>query len=276
MSTLNKILDAPKIHPFLKWAGGKRWFVEQHSYLLANEYKRYIEPFVGSGAVFFNLLPGKAILNDKNKRLIETYKAIKNEWRAVENILRLHHEKHSKDYYYEIRKQVMTTMEARAAQFIYLNRTCWNGLYRVNKNGEFNVPIGTKQNVILATDNFESISIQLKNTNLIAGDFEAVIDNAEDGDFLFIDPPYTVKHNYNGFVKYNESIFSWDDQIRLRDATQRAVNRGAKALITNACHESIKQLYAGVGEISILNRASVIAGKPSARGRFEEMVIKCY
>lgn len=250
--------------------------MEKHAHLLADEYDRYIEPFVGGGAVFFSLLPTKAILCDKNERLIETYGAIKNDWKKLESILRIHHRKHSKEYFYEIRRKKMRTPTTRAAQFIYLNRTCWNGLYRVNKSGEFNVPIGTKSNVLLASDDFESISWHLKNTELVAGDFELAINEAESGDFLFIDPPYTVKHNYNGFLKYNENIFSWDDQIRLRNTVQRAIERGAKALITNACHDSIKQLYADIGEIFILNRASVIAGKPSARGRYEEMVIKCY
>lgn len=262
--------------PFLKWAGGKRWLVEKHSNLLNIEYERYIEPFLGSGAVFFSLLPESAILCDKNERLIEVYESIKNHWEKVANLLRGHHRNHSKDYYYQVRLKKMRTPETRAAQFIYLNRTCWNGLYRVNKKGEFNVPIGTKQNVILSTDNFEKIALHLKNTELISCDFEVVLDKAGQGDFVFVDPPYTVKHNYNGFLKYNESIFSWDDQIRLRYAVERAVSRGAKVLVTNACHESIKRLYENLGEIATLSRASVIAGKSTARGRYEEVVIKCY
>ncbi|MGO3890107.1 MAG: DNA adenine methylase [Paenalcaligenes sp.] len=262
--------------PFLKWAGGKRWFVEKHSHLLPKEYKRYIEPFVGSGAVFFNLLPKESILCDKNERLIETYFAIKTRWNKVEKLLKTHHLRHSKDYYYAIRSKKMRTLESRAAQFIYLNRTCWNGLYRVNKNGEFNVPIGTKKNAILSTDNFETVSTSLSNSFLISSDFENVVDMAENDDFLFIDPPYTVKHNQNGFLKYNENIFSWDDQIRLRDSIDRAISRGVKVLVTNACHESIRTLYNGMGEMLILNRASVIAGKSTARGRYEEIIIKCY
>ncbi|EPG8383838.1 Dam family site-specific DNA-(adenine-N6)-methyltransferase [Pseudomonas aeruginosa] len=262
--------------PFLKWAGGKRWLVEKHSHLLNIEHERYIEPFVGSGAVFFSLLPTSAILCDKNERLIEVYEAIKNEWKKVADLLQIHHRKHSPEYYYQIRLKRLRTPETRAAQFIYLNRTCWNGLYRVNKNGEFNVPIGTKKNVVLATDDFEKIARHLKNTELFSGDFEIALEKAGRGDFVFIDPPYTVKHNYNGFLKYNESIFSWEDQIRLRHAVERAVLRGAKVLVTNACHDSIKRLYENLGEISTLNRASIIAGKSSARGRYEEVVIKCY
>lgn len=265
-----------EVLPFLKWAGGKRWLAENHSSLLAVDYKRYIEPFVGSGAIFFSLQPTSAILGDKNERLIEAYQAIKNDWEKVREILITHHKNHSVEYYYEMRRRKCRTQETRAAQFIYLNRTCWNGLYRVNRQGEFNVPVGTKTNVLLSTDNFEMVSKLLAGAELISGDFESVIDKSRAGDFVFVDPPYTVKHNYNGFVKYNESIFSWDDQVRLRDSVERAVKRGAKVIVTNACHESIKNLYQDLGRLTTLSRASVIAGKSSARGRYEEVVIECH
>jgi DNA adenine methylase len=273
MRLLNTEDNSP---PFLKWAGGKRWLVENYFNLLDVEFDRYIEPFLGSGAVFFKLNPKNAVLCDKNERLIETYTAIKNEWKKVEKFLRIHHRSHSKEYYYEMRAKKLRVPASRAAQFIYLNRTCFNGLYRVNLSGEFNVPIGSKKNVILDTDNFEAVSESLQKVSLRVGDFESVINDAGVGDFVFVDPPYTVKHNYNGFVKYNETIFSWDDQVRLRDAVNRAQKRGAKLLVTNACHDCIKELYEGMGEIITLNRASVMAGKSSARGRYEEVVIKCY
>jgi DNA adenine methylase len=262
--------------PFLKWAGGKRWLVEKHDYLLSDNYNRFIEPFLGSGAVFFNLKPKRSILADKNERLIETYSAIKENWKIVQENLHIHHERHSKEYYYSVRSTDFYTAESRAAQFIYLNRTCWNGLYRVNLKGKFNVPIGTKTYACLATDNFEQTAKALKHSKLIAGDFELAIKQAKQGDFVFIDPPYTVKHNYNGFIKYNENIFSWDDQIRLRDAVKEAIGRGAQVLVTNAFHESVRGIYDGMGELIILDRPSVISGKNSGRGRFEEMIIKCY
>lgn len=262
--------------PFLKWAGGKRWLVEKHDYLLSKNYRRFIEPFLGSGAVFFKLQPKKSILADKNERLIEAYLAIKEDWESVQNLLQEHHEKHSKEYYYFIRAEQFNSIEARAAQFIYLNRTCWNGLYRVNLKGEFNVPIGTKKYACLSSDNFKQTAKTLKNSVLIAGDFELAIGQAKEGDFVFVDPPYTVKHNFNGFVKYNESIFSWDDQVRLRDAVKAAISRGAQVLVTNAFHESVKSLYDGLGELITLDRSSVISGKNTGRGRYEEMIVKCY
>lgn len=273
---LTSDISEETIPPFLKWAGGKRWLVSNHAHLFTNEYERFIEPFVGSGAVFFSLQPQRSILSDKNQRLIEVYAAIKERWEKVVSILRDHQRKHSSDYYYEIRAKRMRKPESRAAQFIYLNRTCWNGLYRVNKNGEFNVPKGTKQRVILPTDDFERVSAQLQHTELISGDFELAMSKAKKGDFVFVDPPYTIKHNYNGFLKYNESIFSWEDQVRLRDSVQSAVDRGARVLVTNACHHSILKIYDGIGEFITLDRASVIAGKATARGRYEEVVIKCY
>lgn len=265
-----------KMLPFLKWAGGKRWLVEKHSMLLSNNCNRFIEPFLGSGAVYFSLQPESAILCDKNEQLIETYEAIKSDWRGVVSALKYHHEMHCKEYYYSQRATLNVSSVSRAAQFIYLNRTCWNGLYRVNLGGKFNVPIGTKKNVILDTDDFESVAMLLQGAELVSGDFESVISRASVGDFVFVDPPYTVKHNYNGFVKYNESIFSWDDQLRLRDSVKSAASRGAKILVTNACHDSIREIYEDVGELIVVDRASVIAGKSAARGRYEEMVIKCF
>jgi DNA adenine methylase len=127
--------------------------------------------------------------------------------------------------------------------------------------------------VVSEDDNFEKLSSLLKKASLEVCDFEVTIDKAEKNDFLFIDPPYTVKHNLNGFVKYNETIFSWEDQIRLRNSVSNAISKGVKVLITNANHSSIEQLYEGCGNMRLLNRASVIAGKKTARGVFSELAI---
>jgi DNA adenine methylase len=262
--------------PFLKWAGGKRWLVDKHCDLFHIPFDRFIEPFLGSGAVFFSLSPEKSILCDKNIQLINTYRSIRDEWQKVELHLRNHHKNHNNEYYYKIRAKDFISSEEKAAQFIYLNRTCWNGLYRVNLKGKFNVPIGTKKNVVMDTDDFEKISNLLINTQLIDGDFNGAIDQAGSGDFVFIDPPYTVKHNHNGFVKYNENLFSWDDQIRLRDSIKTAIKRGAMVLVTNANHDCIKELYLDMGEFISLSRASVISGSTNGRGKYEEMVIKCF
>lgn len=261
------------IVPFLKWAGGKRWLVSSYSDFLKLPYERYIEPFLGSGAVFFYLTPKRAILADSNKELINTYQAIKDDWKGVKRELQKHHRNHSKKYYYAMRSSAPRTPHTKAARFIYLNRTCWNGLYRVNLKGEFNVPLGTKTRVVLESDDFEAISALLRNAELRNSDFEKIINLAGPGDLVFVDPPYTVKHNLNGFIKYNETLFTWSDQIRLRDSVIQAKERGATVLLTNAYHKSIKQLYCNVGTQHRLHRYSVLAADSSKRKVCDELVI---
>lgn len=261
------------IKPFLKWAGGKRWFVHRYAHLFPQTFDRYIEPFLGSGAAFFSLSQTQAILGDANPDLINAYAAIKSNWKLVYRYLKEHHLNHSHDYYYLIRAKKMTSAYSRAAQFIYLNRTCWNGLYRVNLKGVFNVPIGTKSTVVFEDDHFDLISERLKSAVLMVSDFERLIDSAGKGDFIFVDPPYTVRHNHNAFIKYNEKLFSWFDQIRLFQALKRAKNRGASILGTNAYHQSVRDLYEGEFNTICVSRNSPISSKASSRRNFDELVI---
>lgn len=260
------------ILPFLKWAGGKRWLIAQHPEIFPTKIGRYIEPFLGSGAVFFSLSPEEAILSDLNPELIRTYRAIKTDWKKVARSLQRHHKLHNKKYYYLIREKDFECRFERAARFIYLNRTCWNGLYRVNRYGKFNVPKGTRSTVVLETDNFAEISRRLKKAKLLSGDFEQIIDEAKKGDLIFVDPPYTVKHNFNGFVKYNEKLFSWADQVRLSEALKRAKSRGAKIILTNARHSSISKLYRGFKLLEV-SRNSSLAANAKNRGSYDEFVI---
>jgi DNA adenine methylase len=164
-------------------------------------------------------------------------------------------------------------MATRAARFIYLNRTCWNGLYRVNKLGKFNVPKGTKQSVILDTDCFSVTSRLLRNAILLDGDFEKIIDQAKERDLLFIDPPYTVRHNNNSFIEYNEKLFSWADQKRLFISLKRAKERNVLIVSTNANSKSIRKLYGGTFKTKVVSRHSVISSKSESRGKFEELII---
>ncbi|MDQ0421860.1 DNA adenine methylase [Peteryoungia aggregata LMG 23059] len=261
------------LKPFLKWAGGKRWLFETGQFSLPKLHRRYIEPFLGGGAVFFENQPRNAMLSDANWRLIELYTVIRDELEEFELLVRQHASAHSKQYYYEMRSEDFKNPIRRAAQFFYLNRTCWNGLYRENLLGKFNVPIGTKQNVIFETDDFFAWSQALQGTTLLHRDFEEAIDEAEEEDFIFVDPPYTVRHNMNGFVKYNQNIFAWDDQIRLRDALVRASSRGAIFAMTNADHDSIRELYSGIGKQRQLSRNSVIAGRAAHRGQSTELLV---
>jgi len=261
------------IVPFLKWAGGKRWLIRSCPSLFDIPFERYFEPFLGSGAVFFYIQPANAILSDSNQALIETYQAIKDDWQKVAGGLKNHQKNHSKDYYYLIRDQKMKSPYERAAKLIYLNRTCWNGLFRVNQNGWFNVPIGTKTDVALETDDFEAVANLLQTAELICSDFENIIDRSKGGDLLFIDPPYTVKHDDNGFIKYNEKLFNWDDQVRLRDAVLRAKERGVRVILTNANNSSIRNLYKKYFDIRSFKRSSVLSGKSEFRGTVRELII---
>ena len=261
------------IKPFLKWAGGKRWFVANYADLLPKRFNRYIEPFLGSGAVFFHLRPERALLGDSNKELIETYHAIKEEWLLVHRYLRAHHSKHCKDYYYKIRNSKKWSPSSKAARFIYLNRTCWNGLYRVNLAGVFNVPIGTRSSVVFEDDDFEKVSEALQNAELYASDFEKLVDMAVEGDLVFVDPPYTVRHNHNAFIKYNEKLFSWADQERLFNALNRAKDRGAKIVGTNAYHQCVRDLYEGHFSTLSARRSSSISSKIETRKKYEELVL---
>lgn len=259
--------------PFLKWAGGKRWLMPLAQQLATEKIKTYYEPFVGSGAMFFALHPKSAVLSDFNEELIHTYKAIRSDWQAVSSELRRHHRNHSTDYYYQIRSSNPRTPHTQAARFIYLNRTCWNGLYRVNLDGVFNVPIGTKTKVVLDSDDFQAVASLLKKVSLHSGDFERIIDKAGKGDLVFADPPYTVRHQFNGFVKYNEKLFSWSDQERLMRALVRAKSRGAKILCTNADHHSVRELYGDEFSLNPVSRYSAISGEKKSRGKYAELII---
>ena len=261
---------AGSVNPFLKWAGGKRWLATSSDLELPKSYARYIEPFLGSGAIFFRLQPASALLSDLNAELIELYTVVRDDPKGLLCALEVHHKKHDKDYYYSIRASRPDTCLGRAARTLYLNRTCWNGLYRVNLRGEFNVPIGTKTQVLFDGETFENASEALCRAEIRCSDFQDVLEEASEGDFVFVDPPYTVQHNLNGFLKYNEHIFSWTDQIRLCDAVKAASARGAAILITNADHESVRALYRGVCDYRPVSRASVLAGKAQHRGKTTE------
>ncbi|MHB0825507.1 DNA adenine methylase [Stutzerimonas nitrititolerans] len=264
-----------ELQPIIKWAGGKRWLVRKASDLFPSEYGNYVEPFLGGAAVYFHLAPSSALLSDVNSELINVYSSIKKDWKLVADLLKTHQLLHCSDYYYQVRSDIPKSRFAQAARTLYLNRTCWNGLYRVNLKGEFNVPIGTKSNVLADIDSFPHVAKLLKGARFRVGDFEASIDAATDGDFVFVDPPYTVKHNFNGFIKYNENLFKWEDQVRLRDAVTRATNRGVKVLVLNANHESISSLYDGFEQI-VLSRSNVLSGKSEFRGVYQELAIRCW
>jgi DNA adenine methylase len=259
--------------PFLKWAGGKRWIAQQLKQRIGGVSGIYIEPFLGSAAVYFSVLPERALLSDCNEELVNAYLALQTQHKAVLRHLTTYQALHSTEFYYQMRDHIPSTLAKGAARFIYLNRTCWNGLYRVNTRGEFNVPIGTKATVLLKSDDFSRTHTALKGAEIRCSDFADSIDIAQNGDTVFCDPPYTVRHKFNGFVKYNENLFSWSDQVRLRDSLLRAKTRGARVFVTNADHASIRELYASEFEIESVSRFSSIGGLHATRGEFSELLI---
>jgi len=263
-----------RISPFLKWPGGKRWFVSHHGILLPAKYNRYIEPFLGGGSVFFFLQPERSILGDRNVDLITTYRGIRDDWVSLKKLLEKHQKKHGESYYYKVREKQPTDLIEQAARFIYLNRTCFNGIYRVNLAGKFNVPKGERDAVIRDTDDFEGVSRLLADADLRVADFEDLVNEAGKDDLVFADPPYTVRHNQNGFVKYNETLFCWEDQERLAESLARAKKRGVKIVSTNANAPSIRKLYKKRGfDLRLVSRFSSISADPKSRKQFDELVV---
>jgi len=259
------------MRPFLRWAGGKRWLVSTRS-ISVPVSTRYVEPFLGGGAVFFSQQASTAVLSDLNSYLINAYRWMKQAPDALFDLTQTHFDRHSKTYFYTIRAELGSSSLVDAAAFIYLNRACFNGLFRVNLAGRFNVPIGTKVFELRSRDEFRRWSQKLKTAEILIGDFEAVIDRCGEGDFLFVDPPYTVKHNENGFIEYNEKIFGWDDQVRLAACLSRAAGRGAAFLLTNADHETVRGLYPDQFTLTSEERGSEMAGKTAYRGRTTELL----
>ncbi len=260
--------------PFLKWPGGKRWFVSMHGDVFPRSYRRYIEPFLGSGSVYFHLCPEHALLGDTNEELIAAYRGLRLGWKKAHALLREHQEKHDVRHYYLVREQEPRCNIERAARLIYLNRTCFNGIYRVNRKGEFNVPKGTRDSVLFETDDFAAAARLLRGAELRVADFEVLVNEAKRNDLVFADPPYTIRHNLNGFIKYNEKLFSWDDQVRLAATLARARDRGAFVVSTNANHASVQRLYRLHGfRLKSISRFSSISATAGSRGEFEELLI---
>ncbi|MGZ2455645.1 DNA adenine methylase [Rhizobium anhuiense] len=270
-----KVLPDLPLKPFLKWPGGKRWLVQRAPAFFEQTYDRYVEPFLGGGAVYLYNRPRNALVGDVNPDVICVYNAMRSSWRGILSELRRHQIRHSEHHYYAVRDAEPHDAVEKAARILYLNRTCFNGIYRVNRNGKFNVPKGTKDSVVFPDDNFEAVSNLLQAAVILHCDFEEIVSRCGAGDFLFADPPYTVRHNNNGFIKYNEKLFSWSDQQRLAVALSAAHRRGANVLCTNADHESVRALYdPGLFEMSTVTRFSSISGAAASRRHFSELVIR--
>jgi DNA adenine methylase len=257
------------VKPFLRWAGGKTWFLKTIEQFLPYRFRNYYEPFLGGAAVFFHLkqqgkLKANGVLSDLNQDLIDCFLQIRdNVEKVIKNLKTYQNEK---DFYYHIRKFTPFSAEEKAAKFIYLNRTSFNGIYRVNLEGVYNVPYGFKTyKVLFDYDNLRRTSALLQGTHIISQDFQNCLKPVEKGDLVFLDPPYTVAHKNNGFIKYNQKIFAWCDQHRLSEAIKKIVDKGAYFILTNAAHPSIDELFCTYGIKVELRRFSVIGGKKAKR-----------
>lgn len=258
--------------PFLRWAGGKKWFLKHLSSLLpANGFNNYHEPFLGGASVFFQLKPAnRSFLSDANHELIETYRAVKDYPNDI--IKHIKRFKNTKEHYYRLRSKKTTDPLEKAAIFIFLNMTSYNGIYRVNRDGHYNVPFGYRYNVMLNEDNILNASTALQKSTLYTGDFESCKENIKKGDLIFLDPPYTVSHNNNGFIEYNKKLFSLEDQYRLHSLIDFIKVKKAYYILTNAGHAKIEEIFSGQSNMLKMDRKSLIGGKNAKREEITEFV----
>lgn len=269
MELLNPVVESePK--PFLRWAGGKNWLIKHlRESLSSTSFKNYHEPFLGGASLYLFIKPkGNSYLSDLNPELIETYKVVK------ENVERLIGEmksyKNTERFYYSIREQKFRSRIKNAAKFIYLNQTSFNGIYRVNLDGIYNVPYGFRSKKFLDADNLRLASKALESARLTTGDFSESLKKVKKGDLVFLDPPYTVSHNNNGFIKYNQKLFSIEDQYRLAKSIEMIKNKGAYYILTNAAHKKIEEIFGSLDKKIELSRASLIGGLKAERGQVSE------
>lgn len=257
--------------PFLRWAGGKNWLTKYiHNFIPKSGFKAYHEPFLGGGALFFHLHPSIGYLSDMNSDLIETYRAVKNN--VYDVLTELKRYNNTEKEYYIIRDREYRSKVKKAAQFIYLNQTSFNGIYRVNLKGKYNVPYGFRNKDFIQEKNLKLASKALKNTILSNEDFEITIKKIKKNDLVFLDPPYTVSHNNNGFIKYNQKLFSIDDQYRLSNFIDKIKSKGAYYILTNAAHKKIEEIFYKEDSVYELSRANLIGGTNAKRGKIKEFL----
>lgn len=259
------------VKPFLKWPGGKRWIAKKLALCISEKLAcHYYEPFLGGGAVFFALCPRDATLSDINSDLINTYIQVRDKpEEIIDGLKKIPVDKNS---YYHARKEEPKDLVERAIRFLYLNRTAFGGIYRLNLNGKFNVPYGggSRTPELLWRDGLiERASYALQGVELVKSDFEEIMDKSRSGDVVYCDPTYTTAHNTNEFIRYNEKNFSWKDQERLALASLRASKRGVLVLISNASYYPLCELYDPFKPI-ILTRKSLVSRKSKGRHEINE------
>lgn len=281
-----KIKEIKKVtlQPFTKWTGGKRQLLPVIRELMPKTYNRYFEPFVGGGALFFDLAPKDAVINDFNAELINCYQQIKDNPQELIEILKVHQEYNSKEYYLNLRSadrderiDMMSEVQ-RAARILYMLRVNFNGLYRVNSKNQFNVPYGRYKNPkIVDEELISAISVYINNNQLEikVGDFEKAIVDVRTGDFVYFDPPYIPLSETSAFTSYTHEGFSFADQVRLRDAFKRLSDTGAYVMLSNSSSALVEELYKDFN-IHYVEATRTNGAKSSSRGKISEIIVTNY
>lgn len=281
-----KIKEIKKVtlQPFTKWTGGKRQLLPVIRELMPKTYNRYFEPFVGGGALFFDLAPKDAVINDFNAELINCYQQIKDNPQELIEILKVHQEYNSKEYYLDLRSadrderiDMMSEVQ-RAARILYMLRVNFNGLYRVNSKNQFNVPYGRYKNPkIVDEELISAISVYLNNNQLEikVGDFEKAIVDVRTGDFVYFDPPYIPLSETSAFTSYTHEGFSFADQVRLRDVFKRLSDTGAYVMLSNSSSSLVEELYKDFN-IHYVEATRTNGAKSSSRGKISEIIVTNY
>ncbi len=267
----------PKTLPFIKWVGGKRKLVDYIISAAPSSFGRYIEPFLGGGAVALALGHPSMLLNDANEELINLYTVVRDHLDALLLLLDEHQSKHSERYFYEVRAQRVTTLGAleQAARFIYLNKTCFNGLFRVNRHGDFNAPFGKYDNPVLYNlSHIRSASALLRGAELFSQDYYTFLTHhARPGDFIYLDPPYVPVSVYSDFKRYTKEQFHEKDQHMLAQLYTDLIALGSYPVLSNSYSELTLHLYAK-HDIQIVYAGRNINNKGTGRKAIPEILVK--
>jgi DNA adenine methylase len=264
------------IKPFLKWAGGKQQLLGYLRQFIPKHYNRYFEPFVGSGALFFDIQPDKATIADINSELVNCYVVVKENVEELIEDLRKY--SNSSEYFYKIRSQNPTILSniERASRFIFLNRTCFNGLYRENKKGEFNVPFGSYKNPdIIQEEKLKIASIALKGVTILEADYKTALKDAKKGDFIYLDPPYFPLGGYSDFKRYHRVFFEKEDHEALANQFEILDKKGCYVMLSNSDTSITRNLYSK-WRVSTVQARRLINCDATKRGEITELVVVNY
>lgn len=270
--------------PILKWPGGKRQLLKEINEYLPHNFNTYYEPFFGGGAVFLHIMPDNAKINDINTDLINTYIQVKENPSKLIELLKEHKNNHCEDYYYKIREldrndnYINMDCIEKAARFIYLNKTCYNGLQRVNSKGQFNTPIGKYKKPLICDEvsiNELSKYLNNKKVEIKNEDFELFLKNVEKDDFVYLDPPYDPVSKTSNFTNYNKDGFSKNEQIRLKKICDELHKKGAKFMLSNSDTNFINELYKDYKIIKVKAKRS-INSNGDKRGIVYEVIVINY